>query len=131
MTKDELKRYKYIGDEIAQLREEINRLRDGLMSPSGKVITWAPAAAKQDDKFADVMARMDELEHILKDKLLERLQLQTDIERAISSVSDPRIRILLRSRYIQDKSWKEICKQLNYSYRQVQNLHGQGLRLIS
>ena len=32
MTKDELKRYKYISDEIAQLWDEINRLRDGLMS---------------------------------------------------------------------------------------------------
>lgn len=115
MTKDELKRYKYIGDEIVQLRQEIDRLRDDLMSPSGKVITWAPGAPKQDDKFAEVMARMDELEHELKEKLDECVKLRLKIEKAINSVSEPLPRILLRGKYIQGKTWDEVGGQAGYS----------------
>ena len=130
MTKDELKRYKYISDEITQLRDEINRLRDGLMSPSGKVITWAPAAAKQDDKFAGTMAQIDELEHELKEKLEERIKLQRSIEHIIDSVDDPLYRVILRSRYIQGKTWKEICDQTNYSRSQINYLHSKALKKI-
>ena len=130
MTKDELKRYKYISDEITQLWDEINRLRDGLMSPSGKVITWAPAAAKQDDKFAEVMARIDELEHELIEKLNGRIKLQHSIEQAIESVDDPLLRMILKSRYIQGKTWKEICDQTNYSRSQINYLHGKALKKI-
>lgn len=130
MTKDELERYKYISDEITQLWDEINRLRDGLMSPSGKVITWAPATAKQDDKFAEVMARIDEFEHELIGKLEERIKLQRSIEHVIDSVDDPLYRVILRSRYIQGKTWKEICDQTNYSRSQINYLHGKALKKI-
>ena len=130
MTKDELKRYTYISAEITQLRDEINRLRDGLMSPSGKVITWAPAAAKQDNKFAGTMAQIDELEHELKEKLEERIKLQRSIEHIIDSVDDPLYRVILRSRYIQGKTWKEICDQTNYSRSQINYLHGKALKKI-
>ena len=130
MTKDELKKYRYIGDEITQLRDEINRLRDGLMSPSGKVITWAPATAKQDDKFAGTMARIDELERKLIEKLDGRIKLQRAIEQAIESVDDPLLRTILRSRYIQGKTWKDICYQTNYSRSQINSLHGKALKKI-
>ena len=130
MTKDELKRYKYISDEIAQLWDEINRLRDGLMSPSGKVITWTPASPRQDDKFAEVMAQIDEFEHKLIEKLEERIKLQRSIEHVIDSVDDSLYRVILRSRYIQGKTWKEICDQTNYSRSQINCLHGKALKKI-
>lgn len=130
MTKDELKQYRYIGKEIEQLQEEIDSLRSRLMSPSGKIITWTPTSPKQTDKFADTMAHIDEIEHELQEKITEYIVLHQNIEHTISSIADSRIRGLLRSRYIQGKSWTEICGQLNYSYRQVQYLHKQGLKMI-
>ena len=130
MTKYELKQCRYIGKEIEQLQEEINSLRSRLMSPSGKIITWAPTAPRQTDKFADTMAHIDEIEHELQEKIVKYTMVYQNIEHTISSIDDSRIRALLRSRYIQGKSWKEICEQLNYSYRQVQYLHKQGLKMI-
>ena len=130
MTKYELKQCRYIGKEIEQLQEEINSLRSRLMSPSGKIITWAPTAPRQTDKFADTMAHIDEIEHELQEKIVKYTMVYQNIEHTISSIDDSRIRVLFRSRYIQGRSRKEICKQLNYSYRQVQYLHKQGLKMI-
>lgn len=130
MTKYELKQCRYIGKEIEQLQEEINSLRSRLMSPSGKIITWAPTAPRQTDKFADTMTHIDEIEHELQEKIVKYTILYQNIEHTISSIDDSRIRVLFRSRYIQGRSWKEICEQLNYSYRQVQYLHKQGLKMI-
>ncbi len=115
MTKNELKRYKYIGDEIVQLQEEIDRLRDDLMSPSGKVITWAPGTPKQDDKFAGTMARIDEIEREMREKLDERVKLRQDIERAINSVPKQLPRRMLRSKYIHGKTWVAVAEEFKYS----------------
>lgn len=130
MTKEDLKRYIRLREEMEQVQEKITNLREDLMSPSGKVITWTPAAPKQGDKFADVAAKMDELERRYEDMLLERIHLCAAIENAIEKVDDDRMRILLRSRYIQGKTWEQICVQLNYSWRQIHYLHSKALKKI-
>lgn len=127
MTKARLKRYRHIRAEIAQLQEEINDLRASLMSPSGKVITWAPTSPQQSDKFAGTIAAIDELESDYRTKLAKCIQLRLDIETAIESVDNELMRVVLRSRYIQCKTWEQICAQLNYSYSQIKRIHNKAL----
>lgn len=62
--------------------------------------------------------------------LLERIHLCAAIENAIEKVDDDRMRILMRSRYIQGKTWEQICVQLNYSWRQIHYLHSKALKKI-
>ncbi len=124
----ELEKYTGLKTQITRLQENIDGLRDKLMSPSGKTITWAPVTPKRDDKFAGTMARIDEIEREMREKLDECTKLRLSIERAINSVSDPTLYNLLCSRYIQGKTWEEVGKDIGYSTTSVKRLHKKALR---
>ena len=67
------------------------------------------------------------LQKCLAQQVIERIRLSEQIEDAIASVEDERLRLLLRYRYIEGWTWEHIAVELNYSWRQVVRIHGQAL----
>lgn len=51
------------------------------------------------------------------------------IEAAIESL-DPTARLLCRYRYVDGLKWEEVCVRMNYSWRQVHNLHRRALEAL-
>ncbi len=61
------------------------------------------------------------------EKASQLLKIQLEIEKAINQLSKDSHRILLRERYINHMSWKQIAQEMNYEPRQVFRLHGKAL----
>ena len=53
--------------------------------------------------------------------------LRQSIGAAINSLSDSRLRELLRLRYIEGMTWEAISEYMNYSYMQINRLHNKAL----
>jgi hypothetical protein len=58
---------------------------------------------------------------------LKAIRLRREIEDAIASVPDGRLRMLLRYRYIDGMTWERIAVNMNFDARWVRRLHGQAL----
>ena len=53
--------------------------------------------------------------------------LRQSIGTAIDSLSDPKLRELLRLRHIEGMTWEAISEYMNYSYMQINRLHNKAL----
>lgn len=131
MTKNELKRYIPLTQEINLMSEEIDRLRESVMSPAARPLSLAPSSGSGTDKMAGVVARISELEEKYTAKALMLLDERDRIESAINSVPDSTERTLLRHRYIDGMKWESICVVMGYEWAQTHRIHASALRSIS
>lgn len=78
----------------------------------------------------DCIAEIDELIREISDKIHQAIAVRKSIERAINSVEDDRIKLILYFRYIDGLKWENICCETNYSWQWVHKLHKSGLEKI-
>ena len=57
----------------------------------------------------------------------ELIRVKTEILKAISKLTDGRLREILRLRYVQGLTFEEIAVEIKYSYKQTCRLHGRAL----
>lgn len=102
-----LRRYRLNELEIVRLKEELERWH----SQAEQVTAGIAHTGKGSGE--DRLQRAVESMALLNSQLLEQLsycvQLRRDIERAIDSIDDERLQLLLRYRYISCNLWKDIC----------------------
>lgn len=131
MTNQEKKayllRYRDNEREIRRLQEEILRWesqsRKTTVSFGGAGVT----GGNGEDRLQVAVEKIVRLQKCLAQQVIERIRLSEQIEDAIASVEDERLRLLLRYRYIEGWTWEHIAVELNYSWRQVVRIHGQAL----
>ena len=70
---------------------------------------------------------MAELCGELYDRLLDAAAVRREIERAIASLGEERLRLLLEYRYIDGLTLEAAAERMHYSWRQAANLHRQAL----
>lgn len=126
MTKNELRQYRRLGEEIEDLKQRIAELRNAsLKSPKLDGMPRAPGGSG--DPIGATIARIDSLEaRLAADEADRRL-----IENVISSVQDVSERMVLRHRYMDDMSWEQIAEAMNYSIQHIYRIHGTALKEIS
>ena len=62
------------------------------------------------------------------DKKIDLLhEVKADIEKAIQTVENDTLRVLLRYRYINGFTWEKISVMMGYGYRNITRLHGKAL----
>lgn len=74
--------------------------------------------------------RVMELEQALDREIDRQVDDRRDMERAIRTVEDERLRLLLEYRYFDQLSWEELAEKMNYSYQHVFRLHKQALKAM-
>lgn len=129
MTKERLRRYIWLKQECKQLQTQLEVIMCEVASVSSPRLNGMPHGT---DKHGldDAIVRYEELAASFA-KRLEQYQAETmAIENAIEEVEDPRLRLILRYRYQENKSWYEIADIFGYNRRWVLELHGQALRAI-
>lgn len=127
--KDFLNRYRDNEREIRRLRNEIQRWKDSAYITSVKY-TGAGGGTDGQDKLQVNVERLVRLQNRLTAQMRARIQLRGEIEDAIESVPDDRLQLLLRYRYIEGLTFERIAVELNYSWRQICNLHGKALNEV-
>lgn len=115
--------------EIKRLEEEMARWK----SRAEKITTsysLAPAHGEGGDKVQLAVDNITEVKAMLYDRLTDATELRRNIQVAIDSVEDMRLRNLLEYRYIDGWRWEKVAVKLGVYWRQVLKLHGRALAQI-
>ena len=136
MTKQELNRYFWLNHEIRQQKKRLERLEDKLSRQndtvgdtvrdyrSGKGIPVRIEGIPTDAFTLPVMIRL--LEEEIRKNIKESERAVVAIEKYVQNINDPKVRELMRSRFIDCLSWEEVGAQnfINADYaRQLINKH--------
>ena len=127
MTAQEVKQWLSRGFWLRQEKEQIVRERqelfDRLTSITQKTDGVITSSTKDPHKF-DLIAEFDS-ELAECEKKIDRAR--GEIFRAIRSLSDHRLRVIMMARYMENMSWGEIATITHYQERHVYRLHGMAL----
>ena len=123
-AKQWLNRARRIDREIRALEEVISSTRKRLESVTQSYSGDGAQSSKDPHKFD----RLVELESLVNEKIDEQIQIKTEILEAISQIRDRRQRIVLTEYYLNMKTWDQVAVEINYSWRQVMNIHGRALQ---
>ena len=123
-AKQWLNRARRIDREIRTLEEVITSTRERLESITQSYSGDGAQSTKDPHKFD----RLVELESLVNEKIDEQIQIKTEILEAISQIRDRRQRIVLTEYYLNMKTWEQVAVEINYSWRQVMNIHGRALQ---
>lgn len=107
MTKEELRQYRSIKNEVCQIERRIKDLEDLNTHPD---IT-------------------EPLRDLYRQKLQALVDLQLRIEQAIESLTSTE-RELMRLRYIDGADWTEVAAEIHYEWTQTHRIHARALGKI-
>lgn len=130
MTKEQLRRYAAIKREQQQIKALLAELETSAAAPGGALI-FAPGRRKgvggslQEKKKTSAL----DLQRLYRQKIRQLQTAQLRIEKAIGGL-DPDMQILMRAKYIEEKSWEEVSSVIGYSLRQTHRLHAKALQAI-
>ncbi len=109
---------------IQMHREEIESLRELASSVSSPGFgEHVSTSQKTDAPFVNVIIKIMEAEKTEAEMLDKLLDFKREISRVIQNVSDIDERMVLRERYIGNKTWIEIGNILGWDERTIRRLH--------
>lgn len=132
MNKHDLQQFYWTQKNIEKLEQRIEELYT--------IATKQTSTLKKDadsihgtgyqDRMGEVLAEIADLRKDLETELQEALAGQLEIEQAIKTLPE-REKYLIRARYIERKSWEQICVDMSYSWRQIHNIHSEALKMLT
>lgn len=130
MTQEQLKTYKSLKRKVTQAREQIIILRDLSKFPKNQVITGMPMHHDFDkDGIGKVIVKIEALEERYTELLEQLIDEQTKVEECISTLSHSEQEII-RMKYFEGKTYREIGKIVHYSDRHVRRIIVAALKKI-
>lgn len=133
MTKEELKHrlrsYQDLKAESDQVSDLLAEVEAKMKFPSGSVSDGLPRGSGGGDPMFGIVARHIDLEKRYKSIQAKLAAAQCEIEELIDCL-EPRERKLMRHYYIEGLTWEKVCVAMNYSWRQVHNIHRYALNRI-
>ena len=63
-------------------------------------------------------------------KIDEQIAMKSEILQTIMKLSDRRHRLILMEYYIEMKTFEQVAVDMNYSWRQIMNIHGHALKEV-
>lgn len=131
MDKSDFKGYRGLVLEVRQLKEQLQVLESSLYSPKGQRFTSTPRMPSGERSTMDgAVERHLKLTNKYAAELADKEARQLAIEEAISSLTDPDERVVMRERYIRAQEWPTVVRRLQkdgYSERTIYRLHGRAL----
>lgn len=113
-----LKRYGWISDQMAELKEEIENLCLSTMLPKGISYSGMPHSGSGGNRDMSIYAaKLDALIDRRQKKVDEMAGCLAEIEAAIEGIKGQdadKEQLVLRYKYILRKEWREIAKAMGY-----------------
>ncbi len=128
-AKDWLMRARHLEGRIESLLEARARIYDQATSSTSRVrdTPTSGGAGMPDDKMAGYASVGEEIEE--QRKRLD--EVRVEIIQVIGQIEDNTSATLLTEYYINDKTWNEVARGMNYSFAHVTKvLHPKALRLV-
>lgn len=125
-AKQYLNRVRRIDKEISALLRLVQTTRESLESITQNYNSDGAQVTKDPHKFD----RLIELESLVDAKIDEQLDLKAEILKTIMRLDDRRQRLCLMEYYIEMKTFEQVAVDMNYSWRQIMNIHGHALKEV-
>lgn len=121
-----LNQYRYLNKEIDRKIESLEFWRNKILNITG-TLSDMPKSNKRSDTIADGIATINDIEKTINQEIDELIELRKEIEDKINAVDNPKLREILKCRYLDCKSWEEIAYKNNITWRHVYRLHEKAL----
>ena len=125
-AKQYMNRVRRVDKEITALENLLQKTRDTLENTTQKYDSDGSQSTKDPHKFDRLM----ELESLIDQKISDQLALKAETLETISKLKDRRQRIVLTEYYLNMKTWEQVAVEINYSWRNVMNIHGRALQEV-
>ena len=130
MTKDELKEYGILKDEVMQLEEQIVFWEERKTSIKSQIISDMPRGGGGSKELLDILIGIEDTIKTLNEKLKRLISKISEIENIIESL-EAKERVLMRYRYIDNLKMFQIAERMNYSERHLNRVHSEVLKRIA
>ena len=131
--REKLRECFYLHLEIAQLRQQINDLKEMATSIRSTTDYSSPAvkhSAPLNGPFENTIIKCISYEKKLNKRIDMLLKKQIDAEKIIDRIDNDLARIIFRYRYINGFEFKDIADRIHYSSSHVYYLHEKYLQLL-
>lgn len=125
-AKQYLNRVRRIDKEIAALLRLVQSTRESLENTTQSYSSDGAQSTKNPHKFD----RLVELESLVDAKIDEQIALKAEILGTIMQLTDRRQRLVLMEYYVEMKTFEQVAVDINYSWRQIMNIHGHALKEV-
>lgn len=129
IKKNKLREYERALRQQKRLEEELEEVRCERILP-GIVADGMPHGSKKKNDLAEYMARLEKAEIRLMEAIVKKREIREDIVDRIEKIKSENQKDVLKHRYIDLMSWKEICDSMNYSWKQAHRIHNDALEHI-
>ena len=121
-----LSQYKYLNKEIDRKIESLEFWKNKILNITS-TLSDMPKSNKRSDTIATGIATINDIEEEINKEIDELIELRKEIEDKINAVDNPKLREILKCRYLDCKSWEEIAYKNNITWRHVYRLHEKAL----
>ena len=121
MKEKDLNQYYSLNLEIENLEEQLSELHEKEIKAIK--MTGMPGSGGTSDSVGKLASEIVDLSDLINLKLKECIIARNRIERFIASIQDSEMRLILRMRHIDRKSWEEIGDKLGYYLSTVAKKH--------
>lgn len=118
MTVQELSRYLTLRKQIDEDKEIYENMCQK-MGPASPSLSGMPHTPGVRDKVGDLAADLADLDAGIKELEAEAERVLPEIEEFCVSISDPRMRLIFRLRFVRCRSWAEIAGTLGRYYTEA------------
>lgn len=132
MTKENLKEYIAIKEELKQISYKLKELEERKTSIKSKIITDMPInfnGFSSNNSIDDLLIKIEECIEEYRKKEILLYNKQLEIEKAIN-ILKANERVIMRMRYIEGYKWDEISIITNYSEENIYKIHRNSLKKI-
>lgn len=130
MTRERLRAFRSARYELRQLKDQLAEMEARMYAPKGQQFSSTPHGPGGNGRtMEDLAAAHIRLGDLYSEKLLAIELEQYAIETAIEPL-DPQERQVVRARYLEGRSWEQICRVVHYEWAQTHRIHASALRKL-
>lgn len=111
MSREELMKVYYLDKEIAEWKEEIERIRASAL-PKGVRFGAVSGSGKYQDMVAEAASMIADTEKKIKKKLLELEMARSEIIHYIMDIDDCQTRLIFKLRCLDHMTWNEVADKV-------------------
>lgn len=126
-AKEYLMQVRNLESKMKILKEEIDTLREMVVSTGAIQQGERVLSSGTQDKMAETICKINEKECEWNDLMREFALVRANVIINIQKLNNPEYEQILYKRYCQSKKWEEIALEMNYTYQWVCKLHGRAL----
>ena len=129
MNRERLRAFRDARYELIQLKGQLGEMEARMYSPKGQSITGLPSSHGGGRTMEDLAAAHIRLGELYNEKILHIEMEQYAIEKAIEDLT-PEERRVIRARYLEGRSWDQVCRSVHYEWAQTHRIHAAALRKL-